>query len=47
MSTTIEAGDWEQQAPQIGAWTEQHRREVHPDEDDLSTELYPNPVFDR
>jgi len=48
-NTTIVAGDWnEGQAPAIAAWTEEHRQQAHPDlDDELTTSLDPNPMYDR
>ena len=47
-NTTILAGDWnEDQAPAAAAWTEEHRQQAHPDLDELSTSLSPNPMYDR
>ena len=48
-STTIAAGDWnQQQVPAIEAWTEQHRQKAHAEhEGDLPTSLDPNPMYDR
>lgn len=47
-STTIAAGEWNQQVPAIGAWSEQHRQKAHAEhEGEVPTSLDPSPMYDR
>lgn len=42
----LPAEPWEQQAPQVAGWYEDHRRGEHPELSDLAEDLEPNPMLD-
>lgn len=42
----LRAAPWEQQAPQVAGWYEEHRSGEHPEVPDLVEDLEPNPMLD-